>query len=399
MSERLPKPSIDHGAGRVTTLDGLRGVAVLLVFQQHISTFGLLGFRDKTAADLFVLKSMNAGWCGVDLFFVLSGFLITGILLQARQHGNYLRNFYARRALRIFPLYYGFLVVVIFVLPHIVELRGQLSELQYVDDQQFWLWTYTTNIAIAFPEIMRTQTPVFPQSHLWSLAVEEQFYLAWPCLVLLTTRRQLMAACVGAIALSVVLRFYYTSQAGVSAYRSYMFTLTRLDPLAVGALIACIAVDPASLARVRRPAVTIGALALGVLVALGLHQQAFLLTDANTIRYGYLALAVLGGAALILAATVTGGRVGGLLSHPVLTTIGKYGYAIYVVQIVVIDLIGNHFALVFRMPRAFGSVLPAVLIFDLVCFAATFAIAALSWHLYESQFLKLKRFFPQSKAI
>src|SRR5215831_9307447 len=131
------------------------------------------------------------GLLGVDLFFVLSGFLITGILYDARNKPHYFRNFYIRRVLRIFPLYYGVLVLVFFVAPLIPLLRG--PTLDFLVDRQAWAWLYGVNIYLAMHEE-------------WSLSVEEHFYLFWPLVVFLLARRprSLIAVCL-AISLSAVL--------------------------------------------------------------------------------------------------------------------------------------------------------------------------------------------------
>jgi len=151
-------------------LNGLRAVAILMVFVNH---YGALAIG-RTIPLMF--------WPGVDLFFVLSGFLITGILYDSRESERYFRDFYTRRALRIFPLYYGFFVLVRILKP--------LLHLVY--SPLFWSnWLYVSNLVrpwwgnpteIFWPQV--TPTPVVLGA-LWSLCVEEQFYLVWPLLVLL----------------------------------------------------------------------------------------------------------------------------------------------------------------------------------------------------------------------
>ena len=127
------------------------------------------GLRPNTAVDKILYMVAMAGWVGVDLFFVLSGFLITGLLYDARGEHFYFRHFYIRRCLRIFPLYYAVLVLFFVVLPRLREVR----ELGYViPPDQMWYWTYSVNAIIAadgWPQ-------AFLLGHFWSLAVEEQFY-------------------------------------------------------------------------------------------------------------------------------------------------------------------------------------------------------------------------------
>ena len=151
------------------------------------------------------------GWIGVDLFFVLSGFLITGILYDAKGGPHYFRNFYMRRSLRIFPLYYAFLILIFAVMPLL-----RASGADHVG-KQVWMWTYLSNVLFARVgwEGMPAHT-----THLWSLAIEEQFYLLWPLLVWLASRRRLIQLCVGSIAVAfatrLVLHFVFAND--VAAY-------------------------------------------------------------------------------------------------------------------------------------------------------------------------------------
>src|SRR5579863_9160491 len=205
----------------VRAYDGLRGIAIVLVLLRHLG-------EDLPARRLggVVDAALNAGWLGVDVFFVLSGFLITGILLDARgdeaqpSEGYFLR-FYARRALRIFPLYYLFLAVTIFIarppMPH----------------GTWWYWSYTSNVLIArhgWPE------GLWETGHLWSLAVEEQFYLVWPAIIAWTPRRRLPVLCVAIIVGAIAVRIALIHQG--AALGAYVLTPARADTLAVGAALA-----------------------------------------------------------------------------------------------------------------------------------------------------------------
>lgn len=162
----VQKKSNSDGAHRVRELDGLRGIAVLLVILCHGP--GFMGRADlrigrPLSHPLFdLLRLFQSGWIGVDLFFVLSGYLITGILLDTTSRPNYYRNFFARRALRILPLYYGFLLVVALAPLH---LPGSLMA---------WFFVFVGNIAM-----VAKPWPGFI-GPLWSLQVEEQFYLTFP---------------------------------------------------------------------------------------------------------------------------------------------------------------------------------------------------------------------------
>jgi len=149
----------------VPVLDGIRGLAILLVLIHHFAIAGVTlpdSFPGRVAQGL-----TQSAWIGVDLFFVLSGFLITGILYDTRESLNYFRAFYARRFLRIFPLYYGFLFVVMaFTRPLQIDWGGR----------QFLYLTYLDNALIVKHVFSQPLSPFFNLNYLWSLAVEEQFY-------------------------------------------------------------------------------------------------------------------------------------------------------------------------------------------------------------------------------
>ena len=180
--------------------------------------------------DQVILGVAGSGWIGVDLFFVLSGFLITGILLDTPRTEGRLRNFYARRALRIMPPYYGVLLFFLFVAPamHPGALVEQMSG--SVRSHLVPLFTYTVNLAAAWrgPSALPFFAP-----HFWSLAIEEQFYLAWPLLMLGATVRTAWRWCLAVFVCSAALRVAFVLN-GTSALTTYVFTFTRLDGLALG---------------------------------------------------------------------------------------------------------------------------------------------------------------------
>ncbi|HKW15841.1 MAG TPA: acyltransferase, partial [Candidatus Krumholzibacteria bacterium] len=162
------------------------GLAILAVMAFHFT----LRVPDATPGDRLIHRVLGAGWAGVDLFFVLSGLLITTLLLDAKDAPHYFRTFYGRRALRIFPLYYGFLAAYFLLVVH----RGTTGDDHYLWHEQGWWWSYLDNWWLAF--VRRTEPPnYFWTGPFWSLAVEEQFYLVWPALVLLLTRRRLTVVC------------------------------------------------------------------------------------------------------------------------------------------------------------------------------------------------------------
>ena len=219
-------PGYGAPPGHIPALDGLRGIAILLVMFYHFTQTYIYYFSG------ILYKCFDIGWCGVDLFFVLSGFLITGILFDAKNDPHYFRGFYMRRVLRIFPLYYGFL----FVLFVLVPLEHPFPSLirQHITEQ-VWLWSYLTNFAYCFsPQYFIQKLHL---AHFWSLAVEEQFYLIWPAVILFLqpkTAIRVSAICIGA---ALFLRFVLIWD-HVNAVTIFNLTPCRMDSLATGALCA-----------------------------------------------------------------------------------------------------------------------------------------------------------------
>ena len=162
---------------RMPVLDGIRGIAILLVMSFHFWIVGIAGGSrpwERVYGDV-----AGMGWIGVDLFFVLSGFLITGILYDSRNAIHYFRVFYGRRTLRIFPLYYGalacFFLIGPFVLAHLHV--STLAGMQSAAAAKFFSWTYLLNW---YEGSMGWDAVAHPLQHFWSLGIEEQFYLLCP---------------------------------------------------------------------------------------------------------------------------------------------------------------------------------------------------------------------------
>src|SRR5262245_8501762 len=178
---------------RITELDGVRAIAVGLVFLNHFGPTKTVPWLD------FVYR---LGWIGVDIFFVLSGFLVTAILLNTlTDREGYFRNFYARRSLRIFPLYYLLLTGSLLIM--LVAKEGSaLRDMQAVWGSPLWLYAYLGNV-------MTAVTNVSPPSYfvpMWSLHVEEQFYFVLPLLVLYLRRAHLTRVLIAAVVLAPAIR-------------------------------------------------------------------------------------------------------------------------------------------------------------------------------------------------
>ena len=217
---------------QIPALDGLRGVAILLVLFHHQTLLRL----DGSGVDPWFGRLFHVGWCGVDLFFVLSGFLITGLLLDAKGGPHYFRNFYARRTLRIFPLYYAVVFFSLVILPNLPEgiLPAQKAQsFGRIEGDEIWYWTYLSNYSIAAAGQWRHG--ILDVS--WSLAIEEQFYLLWPLLVAKLGRGALWRLCAGLILLAPACRLALLA-AGADELAPYVLTPARIDTLAIGASLA-----------------------------------------------------------------------------------------------------------------------------------------------------------------
>jgi peptidoglycan/LPS O-acetylase OafA/YrhL len=186
---------------REPRLDGLRGLAVALVMLAHVTLFG----APRTRLDALLSAPFALGWCGVDLFFVLSGFLITRILLATRDSSSYYRSFWARRALRIVPLYWLLLAFFLLIVPRVSALAplGRLW-LSGTQPAGLWYWLFLSNWKIAI-----SGWDAQALSIVWSLAIEEQFYLFWPFVVRRLDEQRLLVVCLviaaGAMALRLAL--------------------------------------------------------------------------------------------------------------------------------------------------------------------------------------------------
>ena len=205
---------------KIPQLDAVRGLAVLLVLVHNTNKYPSLHLG---------LISDN-GWMGVDLFFVLSGFLITRILLDTKQSECYFRNFYARRCLRIWPLYYSVLLFMFVIVP---ILRPSEAHAVFEARSSPW-WAFPVflqNFLVSIPAMATG-----PLGVTWSLAVEEQFYLFWPLVVRFCTEAQLRKIAIAVICLSPALRFYLS----LHQVNIYSNTFCRLDGLMAGALLALV---------------------------------------------------------------------------------------------------------------------------------------------------------------
>ena len=383
-SETAQRPEIE---GHIPALDGVRGLAILVVMIGHFN----LGYYPTYQFEHGLKTMIETGWWGVDLFFVLSGFLITGILLDAKGSDHYFRNFYVRRVLRIFPLYYGFLFA-FFVLAPLVRPPSPDSAFIGWRASQGWFWSYLSNYQILFPQWVRP----YPLTHFWTLAVEEQFYLFWPAVVLLTSRKGLVRVCVFCIGGSLLFRLWLHWM-GASPIAGYRLTPARLDTLAIGALLAVLVREQEAWQRIRKRAPAAILAALAVILALSVPTRGMAQSSIEMQTLGYPVVAVLS-AALIVFAIDPGARhtrLSRFFQTRPMRVLGKYSYALYVFHFPLAGVLERAGLTVQTFPRVRGSELPGAVAFTIIGMTLSLLIAIASWNLYEKHFLKLKRFFPR----
>jgi peptidoglycan/LPS O-acetylase OafA/YrhL len=360
-------------------LDGLRGLAILMVMACH---FDLL-YRPGGGEGL-LSQFAQAGWMGVDLFFVLSGFLITGILLSTRDRQHYFRNFLARRFLRIWPLYYANLIVFFWVIPLLMPtVPGALRSM--IDNQE-WFWLYGANWLFAIEHGFNHTSG----GYFWSLAVEEQFYLVWPFVVYWLSPRALMKVSIGLLCSSLVLRIALAA-GGVSLFSLYTITFTHLDGLAVGAILAIGLRSAEGVRRLERALPYVFVVAAAVLILARVQDGSFYYWNRNVVLWGYTAIALLSGCALLwtLRAPPNALITRALSSSPMLM-IGRLSYGLYLIHPPVAA-----FAAASLMPKL-ARWLPGwsydarYWLMIAIIVAITWAVALASWHFFEKRILGLK---------
>ncbi len=349
------------------TLDGLRGLAILLVVLYH--NFGFI-------------KQSYFGWLGVDLFFVLSGFLITSILMDSLGEKNYLRNFYMRRVLRIFPLFYLCLIIFLIILPMMGRLGGQLD---YYTRHQAWLWTYLQNWLFIFKPTQSTDT----LHHLWSLAVEEQYYLFWPPVILLIRKPKALLALLGFVLLSVIALRYLVWIYQVDNLKYFnLYTFSRVDGICIGSMLALLhKIRPDFLRRYT---------SLVVLAMAGFNFLFYFFNRYYNFTFPYLAIIGYTTFAVMFALLVYEGVkkenkvVEILFNNRFMRFFGKISYGLYVYHWPMYVLLSGVLT-TWLLENA--SFLPSRLTASLICTALAIILSVISFRYFESYFIRKKKWY------
>lgn len=365
-----------HSSRRIPELDGLRGMAIGLVLLWHYFAFPL--DPELGAAASFVRRSFSLAWSGVDLFFVLSGFLIGGILLDNREAPRYFQAFYARRVCRIFPLYFGWLLVSMAAITLVpLFLEEPPPSWLFSEPLPFWCYAiFGQNYAMAL--IDHFGTPWL--SATWSLAIEEQFYLFLPLLIRFLPLRRLPVY-LGMLALTAPVSLVALGHEG--GIPGYVSTPCRMDSLMLGVLLAWFLRREEG----RRWAAThrlhlYGGLAVLLGGAAWMSYVRELPPALFPYRYSWLAL--LYGCVLVLAVTEERGPVAALTRNRALRWLGGLAYGVYIfhqpVQYVLHWLVRD------QVPRLLAPVDFAVM---LAALAVTLGVAVLSWRRFEKPILAI----------
>jgi peptidoglycan/LPS O-acetylase OafA/YrhL len=373
-------PPIDFKT-RFPGLDGIRALAITMVFALH--------FGGGTHGGP-LLRIVNAirlrGSLGVDLFFVLSGFLITGILYDTQSDSRFFQRFFGRRSIRIFPVFY-LVFAILLVLTPIVHYQWRLGHLAFP--------FYMANFAMAYDgSLQRIPSLRYPGTgaqliHFWSLCVEEQFYLIWPLAVwLVRDRVRLIWISATLSLLALALRIVFVLKFPPDRYEMWMWHLLpfRMDALLIGAILALILRSPRAAFWQRRCKwLFLGATAAAAGIALWSPS----LTSPWFSTLGLTAVAM--ASAGLIGATLRRDSLAFRLFHlRPLRILGKYSYGFYVYHLI---WTGGWTALISYLTVRLHSSVPANAIVDVLNFAVTFAVAKLSYDLFEVRFLRWKARF------
>jgi peptidoglycan/LPS O-acetylase OafA/YrhL len=366
-------------------LDGLRGLAYLLIFFVHTDY-------------------INFGWAGVQLFFVLSGFLITGILVDTKRvlpGGKFFIKFYGRRLLRIFPLYYFYLLLVFLISLGLFNLGALSRKMELFWQHLPYALTFTYN----FFYVVAKEPSMF-LSHFWTLSVEEQFYVIWPLLIFLTPERSYKKLFLGAIAFGLLFRVGFTIAYEVyqfpwvaqgAAHGLYPITLSHMDAFGMGALISQYKLPRSTrqfaVLAVLLPIIGFAAqyLATGSFGPLHGLGYPYLMENAYQYIWGYLLLNYFFG--VTIDAVAREGLFRRVLTLKPLTYIGKISYGLYVYHLGTIFLIYRLLGPEINLPLPLAKFILMVLEFVVV-----FIIASISYRYLEKPILNLKdKYFPIPK--
>jgi peptidoglycan/LPS O-acetylase OafA/YrhL len=388
----MKKPTIESRfspivfTNRFPALDGIRALAVTMVFATHYGG----GAHGGLGLNIFNELRLR-GWMGVDLFFVLSGFLITGILYDTRTDSRFFQRFFVRRSVRIFPVFY-LLVAIVLLLTPFFKYEWRFAHLSFL--------LYVGNIWGSFDySLYRIVSATHPTGnlflgHLWSLCVEEQFYLLWPFVIwMVRDRIRLLWIAAGLSVLSLLFRAGLIVFSSANSFELASHTLPgRMDALVIGAILALLLRGDSS-AGLQRACKWVFLVAGALVAAISILSPAIDSPWLLTIGYTLIGIASAG---LIGTTLRSGSPSFRLFNLRPLRILGKYSYGFYVYHLVWV-VAWWHFEIVLGTwlhSRVLGGVL-----MDVLNFCVTFMVAKLSYDLFEVRFLRLKKNFEYDSEL
>jgi len=363
----------------IPALDGIRGLAIVLVLCVHL----FVANRD-TGSRVFdtISAILGSGYVGVNLFFVLSGFLITGILLDTVDAPAFFKTFYARRTLRIFPLYYGVLLL--------LALLTRPMGLHWGGWAPF-LFTYTSNLWFWRAHQLIPLSP-FNINQFWSLQVEEQFYLVWPFLVywLREPAKLIRVALAGCSVIFLLRLGIVLTGPHPNVYLPYSPTFSCADNLLFGCCL-CALLRTKAREKALRLAPAVFWLGSAAVIAMGVRYHGLDWEQNKLIPTAGFSIVAITWAAMIAMALRPRSRTQTWFGNPVLTFFGRYSYGLYVFHYSIAAMIAVPVR--FWLNAHFHSKAIGVLGSAVAVLALSIAVALLSYHFYEAPFLRLKRYF------
>ncbi len=357
----------------IAELDGVRALAIWLVLISHL----YWGF--KVPADTYdgmpklIYEIISHGWLGVDLFFILSGFLITGVLIDSKGRENYFRTFYGRRVLRILPVFFLCIAVMSFF---------------YGNAAYFLLSLFFLS---NFAEGLGVPTPHGP-GVFWSLCIEEHFYLLWPFLVRYLTRQRLALLAILLVALTPALRWWGVTRGMSIDMEVYSYSWFRFDGLALGALLAIWM--RSNLATMRNSFLLAGLLVgASVIITIVGRPYGIMGKTAVGVALRYTQVSLIFAAFVLSVITLRGSPVTAILRNWFTDLSGKLSYCLYLVHLAVGDAIYQltvaHNEALYARFGSFGW----VTLRGVIILTVSFALALLSQRFIEAPFLRLKKHF------
>lgn len=346
-------------------LDGVRAIAALMVMFFHF-----FQIPEIYSAYATIIKLSVFGQTGVSLFFVLSGFLITRILIFTKNTPGFFYNFYVRRSLRIFPLYFVFLGIYYFLLPLIFKTPIASFNLQV------YYWLYLQDFAITFK--WSQDGP----GHFWSLAIEEHFYLFWPLLVYYLNNKRVAIASVIIIVVAFLMRLLLVNH----NYEVYYFTFCRMDELAIGALLALLEVKNKLVSRNATKFLLLFVTIIIPTLIMWVYFTGSATPVVQVVKFLLIAFSYFSIIGFIISAKETNFIKKILQIKPLLFS-GKISYGLYVFHPVCFEIVHRFL----NTSNIFSNFV--------LSFASTYLIAFTSYNLFENRFLKLKKYFEYRKPM